>query len=354
MTKPIERAISGAPRLEALQSTSANSIALVVAQFSFGTDVKEIRALDRAEHPGGGPARRPSNPTVAALNINPSPVIIASIAATTPDGLSEAARIAQDRDPAGPPRHRGRRQRRRQRRRRAAGRRSRSTRRSSPRRTSSQAQVVGVLTANNITIPSGQVQGDGTKIPVSTIGVIGSVDEIRDMVVGVAAPARPSRRRSPPPRRSRTPRRPAGCLRAAVDQPGRAARPHADHDRRPRHGRDRRASPTTGYARRRAEEAASPSLSLSVTKTSTANTVQVADAVTAKLAELGAQHADVVTVTVVSDLSSFIKESRDGLLREGGTGRAVRGPDDLPVPLQPALDAGRGRQHPAVACSRRS
>ena len=41
---------------------------------------------------------------------------------------------------------------------------------------------------------------------------------------------------------------------------------------------------------------------------------------TAKLAELGAQHADVVTVTVVSDLSSFIKESRDGLLREGGTG----------------------------------
>ena len=61
VTKPIERAISGAPRLQALQSTSANSIALVVAQFSFGTDIKETRALDRAEHPGGEPAavRRP-------------------------------------------------------------------------------------------------------------------------------------------------------------------------------------------------------------------------------------------------------------------------------------------------------
>ena len=34
----------------------------------------------------------------------------------------------------------------------------------------------------------------------------------------------------------------------------------------------------------------------------------------------GAQHADLVAVTVVSDLSTFIKESRDGLLREGGTG----------------------------------
>ena len=79
--------------------------------------------------------------------------------------------------------------------------------------------------------------------------------------------------------------------------------------------------PTTGYARTATpEDGGQPSLSLSVTKTSTANTVQVADAVTAKLAELGAQHADVVTVTVVSDLSSFIKESRDGLLREGGTG----------------------------------
>ena len=79
--------------------------------------------------------------------------------------------------------------------------------------------------------------------------------------------------------------------------------------------------PTTGFARTATPEAGgNNALSLSVTKTSTANTVQVADAVTAKLNELGAQHSDVVTVAVVSDLSSFIKESRDGLLREGGTG----------------------------------
>ena len=44
VTKPIEQAISGVPRLESLQSTSANSLSLVVAQFSFGSDVKEIRA----------------------------------------------------------------------------------------------------------------------------------------------------------------------------------------------------------------------------------------------------------------------------------------------------------------------
>ena len=41
---PIERAVSGVPRLETVQSTSANSIALVIAQFEYGTDVKEALA----------------------------------------------------------------------------------------------------------------------------------------------------------------------------------------------------------------------------------------------------------------------------------------------------------------------
>ena len=48
VTKPIERAISGVPRLEQLQSTSANSFSVVVARFSFGTDVKETRKIGRA------------------------------------------------------------------------------------------------------------------------------------------------------------------------------------------------------------------------------------------------------------------------------------------------------------------
>ncbi|HEY6569181.1 MAG TPA: efflux RND transporter permease subunit, partial [Candidatus Limnocylindrales bacterium] len=178
----------------------------------------------------------------------------------------------------------------------------------------SQAQVVGVLTANNITIPSGQIQGDGTKTPVSTIGVIGSVAEIRDMVVGVEAPAQPVAPAQP----------------AASAQPDASVQPSTSPVAPPAPKPitigdlgtvEVVGVPTTGYARTATrEDGGQPSLSLSVTKTSTANTVQVADAVTAKLDELGVQHADVVTVTVVSDLSSFIKESRDGLLREGGTG----------------------------------
>ena len=74
--------------------------------------------------------------------------------------------------------------------------------------------------------------------------------------------------------------------------------------------------PTTGYARTDGV----PSLTLTVTKTSTGNTVEVADAVTAELAKIDAANESTVDITVISDLSTFIKDSRDGLLKEGGLG----------------------------------
>ena len=48
-----------------------------------------------------------------------------------------------------------------------------------------------------------------------------------------------------------------------------------------------------------------------------------------------------MTITTVSDLSSFIEESQDGLVREGGLGALFADPDDLPVPREPPLDARR-------------
>ena len=101
---------------------------------------------------------------------------------------------------------------------------------------------------------------------------------------------------------------------------------------------------TTGYARTNGQ----PSLTLTVTKTSAANTVQVAEAVQDKLDEIAGRHHGEIDVRPCPDLSDFIMESQDGLVREGGLGRAVRGPHDLPVPVQHPLDAGRRDQHPAV------
>jgi HAE1 family hydrophobic/amphiphilic exporter-1 len=312
VTKPVERAISGVPRLESLQSTSANSLALVVAQFSFGSDVKEIRATIEQNLQNAG---LPQNvvPQVSALNINAAPVIIASIAATSDDGLDEAARLAQEDiapallgiegvagvDVSG-------------------GEEQRVNITLDPQKLAANnvtlAQVTGVLAANNLTFPSGQVRTDTTQIPVSTIGRIDNVDQVENLVVGVQMPpAVPGA---------------GGQVPGASGDPGASIDPNASP-----------AAPaqpvaptpvtigdlgtvelagvaTTGYARTDGK----PAVSLSVTKTSNANTVEVADAVSAKLAELGEQHKDKVTVDVISDLSLFIKESRDGLLREGGLG----------------------------------
>ena len=91
---PIERAISGVARLDTVQSTSANSIALVIAQFEYGTDVKEaLAAIEEGIADAGLPEG--VDPTASALNINASPVMIASIGATSEDGLEAAAEITR-------------------------------------------------------------------------------------------------------------------------------------------------------------------------------------------------------------------------------------------------------------------
>ncbi len=186
VTKPIERAISGVPRLENLQSTSANSLSLVVAQFAFGSDVKEIRAsIEQNLQSAGLP--NTVTPQVTALNINSAPVIIASIAAKSQDGLDDAARLAEEEikpallglEGVGSVDITG-------------GEEQRVLVTLDPAKLAANGisigQVTGVLAANNLTFPSGAVVGDGSKIPVSTIGRIGSVDEIRNLVVGVATP----------------------------------------------------------------------------------------------------------------------------------------------------------------------
>ena len=316
VTKPIERAISGVPRLEALQSTSANSLSLVVAQFAFGTDVKETRAAIEANLQAAG-LPQTVEPTVNALNINASPVIIASISAAEGKELADAAAVAQDEivpallglegvasvDLTG-------------------GEVEQVLITLDPEKLAannvSLGQVTGVLAANNLTFPSGQVTSDDTKIPVSTIGQIESIEQVEDLVVGVAVPAAAPGTGTPggptasgDPAASLDPT--ASAAPSAAPVAPAAPTPITIGDL----GTVELAGvSTTGYARTNGQ----PALSLSVSKTSNANTVQVAEEVTATLDELRAQHADTVNIDIISDLSTFIIESRDGLVREGGLG----------------------------------
>jgi HAE1 family hydrophobic/amphiphilic exporter-1 len=311
VTKPIERAIAGVPRLSRIQSTSANSVSLVVTQFSYGTNVKETRAaIEQNLATVGLP--QGVTPQVTALNINSSPVIIASISASGDGGLETAARIARtDIVPAlqgiegvGSVDVTG-------------GLEQRAVVTLDPAKLAASGisvqQIQGILAANNLTLPAGQLPEDGSNIPVSTTSAFGSLADIENLVVGVkaAAPAGGTPAASPAPGSSAAPGGSPAPSTAPVPV---APVPVAIKDLGTV---ELIGVPTTGYARTDGQ----PAITVTVSKTSGANTVTVADAVQAELDAATAANPDLRIVTV-QDLSSFIKESRDGLVREGGLGAA--------------------------------
>ena len=69
----------------------------------------------------------------------------------------------------------------------------------------------------------------------------------------------------------------------------------------------------SGYARTDGQ----PSLTVSITKRSGANTITVADEVEEVFADVRERHGDVVNVAVIQDQSQFIRESQTGLVQEG-------------------------------------
>ncbi|MBP1706076.1 MAG: hydrogenase expression protein, partial [Chloroflexi bacterium] len=302
VTKPIELALAGIPRLERLQSTSANSVSLSVAQFSFGTDVKETRAAIEQALAG---VSLPSgvSPQVSALDINAAPVIIAAVQGTNGTTLAQAGDIARAEivpelqslegvataDLSG-------------------GLEQQVRIVLDPQKMAAKnvslQQVAGVLGANNITLPSGTLAFDDLRLPVSTTHRFDSTEEIANLVVGASGASSGAGT-------------PGGTLTPGGATPGQAAPALPAPIRISDLGTVATADvPTTGFSRVDGQEV----VTVSVSKSSGANTVDVADAVGAKLDEIAARHPGEIKVTTISDLSLFIRESRDGLVREGGLG----------------------------------
>ena len=135
---------------------------------------------------------------------------------------------------------------------------------------------------------------EGERIPVSTIGRFDSIEQIENLVVGARADAGAARRH-PASAAPAAPRPITIGELGSVEVAGLA---------------------TTGYGRTNGQ----PAVTISVSKASTANTVTVAKAAQDKLDEIEARHPGQIEIATVSDQSVFIKESSEGLLREGGLG----------------------------------
>jgi HAE1 family hydrophobic/amphiphilic exporter-1 len=295
VTQPIERSIGSVPRLNHLDSSSVNSLSIVVASFSFGTDVKETKAAIDANVKALGLA---VTADVESFDINALPPLTVAIRATgstTPaqlntvaattivpalegiDGVSKVdlSGASQDRlvvslDPA----------------KLAAN-------------NVSISQIQGMLAANNLILPAGSLPtttAAGTiSIPVSAQHqlLLKTKDDILALAVGVKPPAAGSGA--------------ASTLITMGDLGSVAVVPVY----------------ASGYAELNADprnQAAGSSLILNVSKTSDANTVNVVEAVKIELDKLKAQGGGTFEIVTVQDYSTFIIESRDSLVREGGLG----------------------------------
>jgi HAE1 family hydrophobic/amphiphilic exporter-1 len=285
VTEPVERAIGSVPRLQHVNSSSVNSLSIVVASFTYGTDVKETKATVEADLQGlslpGG-----SSPSVMSLDINALPPITVAIQGTgstsqaalnaiamgtivpalqSLDGVSKvdlsgatAERVLISVDPA-----------------------------KLAESGVTIAQIQQVLQANNLILSAGSLPTDTVSIPVSAMHQITSTSEITNLTVGVKMPAAGSAVTIPTPVTIGD----VATVSLVDIQP-------------------------TGYAQINGQ----PSLVISVSKTSDANTVDVVQRVKDKLAELQGQGGAAFSVTTIEDFSTFIIESRDSLVREGGLG----------------------------------
>ena len=279
VVEPIERAVLSVAGIDQVRSTSANSIGFVTAQFEYGTDIDEAtRAMEEAI--AGLSLPQGVEPEVQALNINASPVVVAAISSGSAS-LTDLGRIAEAEiipqlegiTGVGSVELNG-------------GLSDRVTITLDPiavaERGVNPQQIQAALGAANVTIPSGELPSDAESIPVTTIGELTSVDELGEIVVGVDASATPP-----------TPVMLADVGEIETDEVA-----------------------TTGYALINGREA----IGLSVSKTTSANTVEVSEAVTDALDEIVADTGDDLRIDIVSDQADFIIESRDGLLKEGGLG----------------------------------
>ena len=280
---PIEAAVASVAGVESLRSVSTTGLGFVSAQFAYGSDVKEIvrqieAAIDGSRLPAG------VTPVVRNFNINSSAVVIATLTPKSGTTLSELAALAQNElmpsirgisgisaaDLSG-------------------GTETQAFIQLDAAKLAatgvSMSQVQGLIQANNLTYPGGQLPVGTGLVPVSATGRFTSVADLENLIVGggVTPEGQPF---------------PVFLKDVATIS---LAEVH-----------------TTGWS----ETNGTPGLTISVGKSADANTVTTAQESIAANEEFAAAHDAQVKHSIVTDSSVFILESIDALLKEGGLGAA--------------------------------
>ena len=280
---PIEAAVASVAGVESLRSVSTTGLGFVSAQFAYGSDVKEIvrqieAAIDGSRLPAG------VTPVVRNFNINSAAVVIATLTPKGDTTLTELATLAQSELM---PSLRG-----------ISGISAADLSGGSETQAYiqldaaklaatgvSMSQVQGLIQANNLTYPGGQLPVGSTLVPVSATGRFTSVADLENLIVGggVTPTGQPY---------------PVFLKDVATVTLAEVR--------------------TTGWS----ETNGTPGLTISVSKSADANTVTTAQESIAAIEKFAEAHSAQVKESVVTDASVFILDSVNSLLQEGGLGAA--------------------------------
>jgi HAE1 family hydrophobic/amphiphilic exporter-1 len=370
VTEPIEKAIAGTVNLKTVTSTSNDSLAFVSAEYEYGTDMEKTqKAVEDAVSALTFPAQV-QRPTVGRFSFQDIPVIAYTVNTqdTSADALVNLRRAITDKlvpdlkalngvnsvSVAG------------------GGVKEVQITFNQPaldKKGIQASTVTQLLQANNISFPTGDIVNNGQSIPVRVENEFTTLDDLRNLVVRPEIPAGATGATGASGASGAG--APSGAGGAPSGQPGASTgATGATGATRPITGTTGAASGTqqgstgttgaagggsttgtgsaTGGAAKPAATAipavklsdiasvnlsnasndsisrsnGKPSLSLIIYKTQNANTVQVSDAVTAKMDELKSAISGSQTV-VLFDQSTFIKDSLNGLIREGLLGAVL-------------------------------
>jgi len=291
VAKPLEQAISGTPGLTNLQSISGEGSSVIIAEFNYGTRMKEAEDAINAKVRAANLPQGASTPKIARFSMQMLPLVQLSLSGEK--DVSEIERVAREQllpellaidgvyavdlnggaqkqvdivlDPA---------------KMRQAG--------------VSAQQVAQVIKANNIAAPSGSVTAQGRTLNVRTIHEYTSLAELQNAVVGVSMPK--------------------------VDASSAAGLGAGDSASQPvpvllkdiaTVSLTNKAS--SGIARANGH----PAVGITISKVQEANTVQVANAVMAKVHEVEKNLPAGLQITPVMNQADYIQQSVNGLLRDG-------------------------------------
>lgn len=316
VTEPIEKIVAGSANLKSVSSTSNDSVSFVTAQYEYGTNTeKQQQILQEAINRLTLPAQV-QRPTVGRFNLQDIPVLAYTIN-TRESGEDALANLRRDVEDKISPEIKA-----------IAGVNSVVVAGGGDREVVitfdekklqqkglTSSAITGILQANNISFPTGQVQNNGQSIPVRVVNQFATLDDLRNVVVRPAISASTA---------------PAGGTRAGGTQGASGGAPAGTAPGGSAAGQGAPAGPSpavklSDVATVQLASAAGqtisrsngkPSLAMLVYKTQNANTVQMANSANARMDELIKQLPN-SQKEVLFDQSTFIKESLDGLIREG-------------------------------------